>query len=330
MTCYDSLLTVGFRDWNFFICVCGKMLNLALEMTKDMPVMKSAYPKGLHVQPPDEPRKTNERDELLSFVSSKLWNHLAVELGFLKNKTFIAFGLTWQFYQEVFGNEHVKSNSHQTKLYSSWKALKFKPLLPEDVETQNKTKSEKHLESTTHLTSYITFLFTAKCLTQGHFDEWTQKELEIKLTTLQLVDDNSTSWSTGSRMDTGSLKISSPLCLRMMLVWQYRNRNESEMRITKMKTSSYFTAWWDFFCMDGENGPKKGNKSRTQVKLSNLCTRFRFFLVPHGTAQVLILVALERNRRTVTKVSFLFRLGDINKWWEEDFSDISSWLFKWV
>lgn len=95
-----------------FLCV-GKIVNLAMKMTKDMPIMKRAFPKGSGVQTYcclSNGRMSQEKQEwkggALIFVSLpfEMWNHLALKLFiFLNDKIFIAFGFNWQFHSKESG-----------------------------------------------------------------------------------------------------------------------------------------------------------------------------------------------------------------------------------
>lgn len=53
-TIYDVWITAVYyleRLNAFRVCVCvGKIVNLAMKVTKDMPIMRSAFPKGSGVQ----------------------------------------------------------------------------------------------------------------------------------------------------------------------------------------------------------------------------------------------------------------------------------------
>lgn len=83
------------------------MMNLALKMTKDMPVMKSVFPKGSGVQAYYclsnrlmSQEKQEWRGRTLIFCVFQAVKPSGSQTGFyfFLNKTFIASGFAWQIY----------------------------------------------------------------------------------------------------------------------------------------------------------------------------------------------------------------------------------------
>lgn len=111
-----------------FVCVWGKMVNLAMKMTKDMPIMKSAFPKGSGVQTHcclfnwlvgQEKQEWKGRTLIFCVFAFQAVKPSGsqTDFYFFKDKTFIAFGFNWQFHTRESGRIWERRGWH---LMTDW------------------------------------------------------------------------------------------------------------------------------------------------------------------------------------------------------------------